>query len=242
MSKVAIIGYGNAGFHLHRHISEFHDVTVFSRNFSEKDVHDVGDLNPDLFDIAILSVPDAAVKEVSERLPKSDCLILHTSGSRPLSDLSRHDKRGVLYPLQTFTKSKFVDLREFPFLIESSQNAEEELESFASSISEKTKLSNSASRAKVHLAAVFASNFVNHMYHVSQLLLEEMDMSFQDISHLSREVLEKAIQLGPREGQTGPAVRGDSETVWKHMHMIQDDRLKELYQLLSDHIQQMRDE
>lgn len=235
MSRVAIIGYGNVGFHLAGQISKKHEIAIFGRTTNDE-IRPLEDFNSEDFDFAILAVPDGAIKELAYNIKPSDCLILHTSGSRPLSDLSTHDRSGVMYPLQTFTIEKEVDFTDFPMFIEGKDDTEKTIFSFVRSFSTDVRLMNSANRSRLHLAAVFACNFTNHMYHLCDEILSEMELSFSEMKHLALETLQKASEISPHKAQTGPAIRGDKKTMETHIQMLKDEDTKTIYKLLSAQI------
>jgi predicted short-subunit dehydrogenase-like oxidoreductase (DUF2520 family) len=237
MSKVAIVGYGNVGFHLAKQISsKRHEVTIFSRSPLEEYVLPMETLSPEAFDFIILSVPDDKIKEVSEQLDVSDAIILHTSGSNPISDLSKHPKHGVMYPLQTFSKTKEVDFNNIPIFVEGSEEGEKDIFTFVRTFSNDVRLLTSANRSKLHLAAVFACNFSNHMFHLAEKLLSDLEMEFQDIRPLVEETVRKAMELSPSKSQTGPAIRQDEDTIQRHLEMLKDEQMKSLYRMITDSI------
>ena len=241
MSKVAIIGYGNVGYHLANRISsKRHEVTIFSRTPTEDFVLPYDQLDPNSFEFIILSVPDDMIKEISDQIAVSEAIVLHTSGSNPIADLSKHPKHGVMYPLQTFSKTKEIDFTSFPIFVEGSDEGEREIFTFVRSFSNDVRLLTSTNRSKLHLAAVFACNFSNHMFHLSEKLLADLDMTFQDIQPLVEETLKKAIELNPSQSQTGPAVREDDETIDTHVQMLKDDRLRNMYQIITDSIRETK--
>ena len=237
MSKVAIIGYGNVGYHLANRISsKRHEVTIFSRSASEDFILSLDQLDPGAFEFIILGVPDDIVKEISDQIPLSEAIVLHTSGSNPLSDVAKHPKHGVMYPLQTFSKTKEIDFTSFPIFVEGSEEGEKDIFTFVRSFSNDVRLLTSTNRVKLHLAAVFACNFSNHMYHLAENLLKDLDMSFQDFQPLVEETLKKAIELNPSQSQTGPAAREDDETIDLHLSMLKDEKLRSMYQIITDSI------
>jgi predicted short-subunit dehydrogenase-like oxidoreductase (DUF2520 family) len=236
MGKVAIIGNGNVGLHFFNRISTVHDAILFSRNPTDKAIQLVKNFQSEAFDYTIICLPDDAIKNFSDSINRSDCIILHTSGSRPLDDLNHHKSRGVVYPLQTFTKDKIIDFNSFPIFIEGTDTTEKAIFSFVKSFSTDVRLMNSDHRAKLHLAAVFVCNFTNHMYHISDTILSSMEMPFKDLQHLALETLQKAAELSPSKSQTGPAKREDFETMQKHMQLIEDPKWKEIYELISTDI------
>ncbi|MEO9870179.1 Rossmann-like and DUF2520 domain-containing protein [Ekhidna sp.] len=241
MSKVAIIGYGNVGYHLaNRLSSKRHDVSIFSRTQSEDQILPIDQLDPNSFDFIILSVPDSIVKEISEQIDSSDAVVLHTSGSIPIAELSKHSKHGVMYPLQTFSRTKEIDFTSFPIFIEGSEDGERDIFTLVRSFSNDVRLLTSTNRSKLHLAAVFACNFSNHMFHLSEKILDSLDMTFQDIQPLVEETLQKAIKLGPSESQTGPAIRNDETTINTHLDMLQDEQMKNIYRMITDSIRNIK--
>ncbi len=235
MSKVAIIGNGNVGYHFFNRISRKHETKLFSRNLTDATLS-LGDFDPNDFEFTLLCLPDDVVKTFSDSLPLSDSIIIHLSGGRPISDLKRHELRGVVYPLQTFTKEKKVDFSSFPIFIEGTENTEKPIFSFVRSFSTDVRLMNSENRAKLHLAAVFACNFTNHMYHISETILSEIGTSLKDLKHLASETLDKAVELTPEKSQTGPAARDDFETMSNHVRMIKNKDWQEIYELISQDI------
>lgn len=239
MSKVAIIGYGNVGYHLANRISsKRHEVTIFSRNPSEDFILAMDQMEPGAFDFIILTVPDDKIKEVSDDLEISDAIILHTSGANAISDLNKHEKHGVMYPLQTFSKTKEVDFTTIPIFVEGSDEGEKDIFTFVRSFSNDVRLLTSTNRSKLHLAAVFACNFSNHMFHLSEKLLTDLEMNFQDIQPLVEETFRKAIELNPSKSQTGPAMRDDEDTINRHMEMLKDEQMKNLYRMITESIRQ----
>ncbi len=241
MSKVAIIGFGNVGYHLAKAISKKHSVTVFGRVAKDEWIRHMDDLVPSDFDYLIITVPDSFIQTVSDSIIPSDCVILHTSGSRSLSDLSKHPYTGVMYPLQTFTKAKKIDFDTFPIFIETKNGQEDQLLSFVRSFGKDVRFMNSSSRKKLHLAAVFACNFTNHLYFISDKILNEIELSFSDMEHLAEETLKKALDLSPQNAQTGPAKRNDQKTLIEHFQMINNENWREIYELISNDIRKSQE-
>ena len=241
MSKVAIIGFGNVGYHLAVNISEKHEVVIFGRTPDDELIIDVDQLDPSQFDYIIIAVPDSAVKSVSDSIEASDSIVLHTSGSRPLADLSKHERKGVMYPLQTFSREKKIDFSHFPIFIEADDDIDKQLFSFVRSFSSDVRFMGSANRKKLHLAAVFACNFTNHMYHISDVLLSEMELSFSDMKHLAQETLTNALELSPKKAQTGPAKRNDQATLSEHLEMINNKSWQDIYRIISQYIRNLQE-
>ncbi|MFK7953660.1 MAG: Rossmann-like and DUF2520 domain-containing protein [Ekhidna sp.] len=236
MSKVAIIGYGNVGYHLANHLQKKHDVTVYVRNSDGIKTFPVEELNPKEFNFIVLATPDSITEEISSSIEASNAIVVHTSGSKPMNSLVNHKRHGVIYPLQTFSRRKEIDFNTFPLFIEGNEEAEKDIYAFASSFSKDVRLMSSINRSKLHLAAVFACNFANHMYHMAEKLLDPINMKFQDLEHLTSETLEKALEMNPSRSQTGPAIRKDESTIQHHLTMMDEGLMKRIYELISEDI------
>lgn len=189
--------------------------------------------------IYIISVKDDAIEKVAKQLKLKKGILVHTSGTVPLSVLKKSAKNiGVFYPLQTISKDKKVDFKEIPICLEANnKNTAEDLKYFAKSISKKVLNVSSSQRQSIHLAAVFACNFSNHMYAIAENLLAKEKLSLDILRPLILETAKKIGTLSPGEAQTGPALRGDKETMNAHLKMLKKDKkLKNIYKLISDRI------
>jgi predicted short-subunit dehydrogenase-like oxidoreductase (DUF2520 family) len=189
-------------------------------------------------DLYIIAVPDNAVAAVAHAMPAVSGIVAHTSGSVNLQALanSANSHLGVFYPLQTFSKEKSVDFSEIPFFIEGSdETTAENLEAFAQRLSTKVYRADSAQRATLHLAAVFACNFANHLWSIAADTLSEANYSFDIFKPLLQETLNKAIQLTPAAAQTGPARRGDMNIINAQLAKLDGDK-RDLYELITNMI------
>lgn len=238
MSKVAIIGNGNVGSHLYQQISEKHEVVVYSRNPTDDKILSFDSFDASGFNFVILAVPDNAIEEVANQLEESSAIVMHVSGFKELSILNKHPKCGVFYPFQTFTKGKEVDFSKFPLFLEgNSDEVDLAMFQFARSVSNDVRLLTSRNRKQLHLAAVFVCNFTNHMYTIAEELMQALDIKFEDMSHLALETLQKAAEISPKSAQTGPALRKDSSTINEHLERIKDEDVKNIYKIITEHIQ-----
>lgn len=189
--------------------------------------------------IYIIAVKDDAILEVVKQLNLSNQMVLHTSGTVDMAVLKNSSKNfGVLYPLQTFSKGKEVDFASVPVCIEANnKTALNTLENFAKSISRNVKRVNSEQRSILHVAAVFACNFSNHMYAIAASILKEHQLSFDLLKPLIQETADKIKSNDPVKMQTGPAIRKDTKTMNAHLKLLDNDKkLKAIYKLVSDHI------
>ena len=170
---------------------------------------------------------------------REQALFVHTAGSMSMDLWKGLVKRyGVLYPMQTFSKQREVDFNTVPFFIEASAPAEVELlRMVAVRLSPKVYEVTSGQRRYLHLAAVFACNFANHMYALSSHILEKQGIPFEVMLPLIDETAGKVHELSPTQAQTGPAVRYDENVISKHLEMLADEEsLQELYEKISKSI------
>lgn len=191
-------------------------------------------------DIYIIAVSDSSINEISRKLNFGEAVVAHTAGSVGIDELSLDiHNRGVIYPLQTFTAGEKVDFHEVPLFIEgSTKTADNELRKLAEELSEHVTETTSQQRLALHISGVFACNFVNSMYAEAQELLRESGIDPRHLNCLIEETAQKAIRSqNAADVQTGPARRGDTGTMKKHIVMLKKQpKLKKLYKLLSSNI------
>ncbi len=245
-SGISIVGTGNVAWHLGKALFESGEKIdlVYGRDISNaKELAEtlnavpIDDLQALESKTVLICVKDEAIAEVSSKLPSS-AFVIHTSGSVPLSALEGHDGFAVLYPLQTFSKGRKIDLSTVPFLIEASDKEYLILTTeLASQIAENIQVSNSEERRQIHLAAVYVNNFTNHIVHTAKQLMDEKGLDWQLLLPLLKETVEKLTDMDPESAQTGPAKRNDLTTINEHLSMLPMEE-RELYELISNRIQQ----
>jgi predicted short-subunit dehydrogenase-like oxidoreductase (DUF2520 family) len=252
MVKVVIIGSGNVAQHL---IAAFKNtqilgsdidlIQVYSRQTaSVSHLLNLDQITNDLdtlaeADLYIIAVSDDAIGAISSQLPFKNRLVVHTSGSVPLHALDEDNRKGVFYPLQTFTKNKAVDFKIIPICLESENATDYQLlDKVAKSISEKVFAINSEQRKALHVAAVFVNNFTNHLYQIGQEICEENQVPFEILKPLIAETADKIIVLSPEEAQTGPAKRNDTITIEVHEAFLSNKNHLKIYKILTQSIQE----
>jgi predicted short-subunit dehydrogenase-like oxidoreductase (DUF2520 family) len=252
-TNVTFIGAGNLAWHLAPALdnTQFAVKQIYSQtrkhaaalaeNLYQAEVKSSLDFSASPSRIFILAVSDDAIQEIAQEiiLPEN-AILIHTSGSQPLSILgyAATSNLGVLYPLQTFTKGQKVDFKEIPFFVESeNEETEKIVMAMAKAISKKVYKISSSERKALHVAAVFASNFTNHMLAIAQEILEENEMDFELLKPLIVETINKSLEIGPAHAQTGPAKRGDLKILDRHIAFLQGDKkLEQIYKIISQHI------
>jgi len=248
-TKITLIGAGNVatqlGLALHKQgyfISQVYSKTsrsasTLAKKIKAEAITDLKKLNSDS-SIYIIAVKDDVILDVAKQLKLRDQIVVHTSGSASITILKGVSKNtGVFYPLQTFSKEKAIKFRDVPVCIEGNNSATTKtLEYFAKSISSNVKKVNSEQRKTIHLAAVFACNFSNHMYAIADEILKKNKLSLDLLKPLIEETANKIKNSSPSKMQTGPAIRGDKKTMEEHIKMLGDKKLKEIYKLISESI------
>jgi len=249
MTKITIIGSGNVAHHL---VSTFESeksieiVQVFARKKNtflpnikkEKIISDFADFKD--ADLYIVSVSDDAIFEVSDNLPFSKKLVVHTSGTKSIDVLSDKNRKGVFYPLQSFSKEKKIHFKEIPILLETENEEDFKLlEKIGKSVSDKVIAMDSEKRKALHVASVFVSNFVNYMYQIGAEICIKNNISFDLLKPLINEVANKINYLSPEQAQTGPAQRGDMQIVNTHIEFLKNSpENQQIYQLITKAILQ----
>jgi predicted short-subunit dehydrogenase-like oxidoreductase (DUF2520 family) len=188
-------------------------------------------------DLILLAVPDDSIEKVSQEIRPSHAIIAHTSGSVAMNVLQNHKNHGVFYMPQSFSKSRKPNFEDITICLESSTSSVNNvLEMVAVTLSRKREQINSQQRKKLHLAAVYMNNFVNHCYSKAEEIMNEASMNPNLLDALMRETLEKAIDLSPQKAQTGPAIRNDLKTIEKHLQMLKKED-REMYRSITTSIQ-----
>lgn len=250
IKNIVIIGSGNIATSLATalHLKKYNIVQVYSSTL-EHAMHlalkvDAGYTNnPDELyqqaDLYILAVTDNAIETVLKTINFTNKLVIHTSGSTPVSIFGSYAvSYGVVYPLQTFSKSKVIsDFSSIPIFVEANSNVVNKiLTDFASSLSNNVHTITSKQRLALHVSAVFACNFVNYFIATATDVMYENGLDKEWLATLINETVEKAINVqNPHDVQTGPAIRHDSLTLQRHIDFLKSDTLKlGIYKYISE--------
>lgn len=247
--RIALIGSGNVATHLGRALyhSEYKVEQVYSRSLvhanalaDELECEAIVDLTQVVeADLYLISVKDDALPEVLQQLGKKKGMVVHTSGTLPLNVLqTASDHTAVLYPLQTFSKHKDLDFLQIPLCIEANNEATFTLiAELANAISDHVVALDSEKRKALHVAAVFACNFSNHLYAIAESILKECGMNFDLLLPLINETAMKVRTQSPVQAQTGPARRKDQHIIQEHLQYLSvNPELRLLYEVLSKQI------
>ncbi|REC44773.1 Rossmann-like and DUF2520 domain-containing protein [Chryseobacterium pennipullorum] len=245
--QIVIIGSGNVAYHMAKAFSlkDIPLAQIFGRNQKElnkiSEELNIPNSTEDLkdADLYIICVSDNSVEQVSGIISKKDCLVAHTSGSLPKEVLNGNYRKASFYPLQTFSKSKELKYEKIPFFIEA-ENEEDQriLFELASEVSKKVMKSSYEKRKYIHLTAVFACNFVNHLFARAKEISDSQEIPFDYFLPLIDETVQKIYEIEPKKAQTGPAVRNDVRVLQLHEQLLKDESL-EIYKTMNHSIQKM---
>ncbi|MDD4822535.1 MAG: DUF2520 domain-containing protein [Bacteroidales bacterium] len=247
---VTFIGAGNLATQLALclHKSGIKIIQVFSRTEEAASLlaMKVGALScthiPDITseaDVYIFALKDTVLEDVASKTPVNKGLWIHTSGSMPMNLFAPYkESYGVLYPLQTFSKTKEVDFSQIPLFLEgSNEKVMDTIKKLANILSPHIYFVDSEKRKRLHLSAVFACNFANHLYSIADEIIRETGIPFSVLFPLIQETAAKVQELPPLDAQTGPAVRYDQNIINKQIEMLKDSpEFQEIYRLLSQSI------
>ena len=244
--KVVCIGAGNVATRLSLAMKEagFSIIQVFSR--TEENAHilakrlnchytvKIEDIRKDA-DLYLFSVNDDTLQNIIPEIRANKGLWVHTAGSIPMDIFDTYTKRyGVIYPMQTLSKGRDIHFYKVPLFIEGNTPAnEKEIRRIAEMISGNVRIITSEKRKYLHLAAVFACNFSNHMYTIATQLLEEQGIDRHVLQPLIDETAEKLYTMRPDMAQTGPAIRYDRTIMERHLALLEDAGVREIYEIIS---------
>lgn len=248
--NIAIVGAGNVATHLgpalqaqgHKIVQVYSQTERAAKVLAEKlgidYITDISALDYSA-DIFLFCLKDDALLNVLKQTRFTNQILIHTAGSLPMDifkDFGFH--YGVLYPVQTLIKERTIDLSNVPFCIEASTpSAEGIIVKLASGISRKVEFVDSDKRKILHVAAVFACNFTNHMFYIADKLMRENGLDLDLIKPLIRETYAKIMETDPQTAQTGPAKRGDLKTINEHLNILKDyPGIQKIYTFVSESI------
>ncbi|MBL7110590.1 MAG: DUF2520 domain-containing protein [Bacteroidales bacterium] len=249
IQDIVFIGAGNVATHLGKSLSKYYTIRqVFSR--TEESASALAETvearwitNTRAMDYSsdayLLCLPDDQLVPVLNRMKFQDQLLIHTSGSVSMDILKGYSNNyGVLYPVQTFSKARPVDLQQVPICIEANSIENEgAIFKMASRLSRNIQMLSSDKRVIIHIAAVIACNFANHMYARAEGIMDANQLDFELLKPLILETAHKVMEMSPGKAQTGPAKRNDQKIIQEHINKLRDSpELQKLYSFVSTSI------
>lgn len=246
MISVVLLGGGNVATHLYKAFNKTENATVqqwYNKRLKPIETYaneveitnQLSSLKP--ADVYIMAISDDAITSFSSQIATENQLLVHTSGTVGIHDLDKKHRRGVFYPLQTFSKEADIDFTNVPFCVEALEKDDlATLKSLAEALGSKWYRINTEQRQTLHLAAVFANNFTNHLYRIAHEISDAKSIDFEILKPLILETAQKVQHISPYRAQTGPAKRNDKKTIKRHLKLIENDQHKAIYQLLTNAI------
>ena len=246
--KITIIGSGHVAYHLAKAFTEqsIKVSQIFGRN--EKALYNISEelkipystKHLEKSDLYIIAVKDDAISEVSTLITDENSLVAHTSGSTSKNTLIGNYRKASFYPLQTFSKEKKLDYSQIPFFIDAdNEDDKETLKNLALKISKNVMLVNDEKRKYIHLTAVFACNFVNHLWARAKEIANSQDIPFEYFLPLIEETTDKIHHLPPKQAQTGPAMRNDEKILKLHRELLTNKEQVKIYETINQSIKKM---
>lgn len=250
--RIALIGFGNVGYHLARKLDDIREeiACIYNRgpvdlpSFLEKEdiplLHELHDIPTDV-DICILSVVDDAISTTAEKLPakiKANAIIAHTSGIHGIEVYDDGIKHPAsFYPLNSFSKEGAVNWKETPIFITAAEQDQKKLLDLANAISDENYTVDRKQKEVLHACAVLVNNFPNALFQMAEKILTDHDLNLQPLLPLINTTAKKVQILSPKQAQTGPAIREDRDTIERHLQLMKNYRFeKQIYVLLSHYI------
>lgn len=186
-------------------------------------------------EITVIATSDDAIAGMSARLGPSKGLVMHTAGAVDLDVLSPHEHRGVLWPVQTLSHGAPTDLSDIPLMVDgNTAQAKETVLKLARSISKSVLQLTHAQRQRMHLAAAITSNLPVFLVREAQRLLRQENLPPDLLMPLWRTTAANVSAIGPEHALTGPARRGDTRSIHKHLDQLtHDPDLRRAYAQLS---------
>ncbi len=247
--KIAILGSGNVATFLAKALRKANNTVtqVYSRNFEHANalaskigadpidqiahIRDEADM-----DVYIIAVSDDAIADVAAQLKIENKIVVHTSGATPIDVLqATSENYGVLYPYQSLRIGDLIDVSNMCIFFDgSNEDTTLLLEELAFEITSYALQVNDTERLQYHLAAVFANNFTNHLFALAEKMLQDQGLDFENLRPIILQTAQNAMIKSPAQNQTGPAIRGDEQTMARHLELLQgNDALIKIYSDMS---------
>ena len=246
MTKIVLLGAGHLAFHFYEQLSaspkinliQWYNRSIQKIDFAKKQLkitNRITELQD--ADLYLICVKDDAIEKLSCKI-NTNSLVVHCSGGTPIDRLQGTFRKGVFYPLQSFTKDRSISFDQLPFCIEAKEQKDRQLLSkLAQYLGGVPHIVNTEKRAYVHMIAVWINNFSNHMFHIGNSLSHKNQIPFEIFYPLIKETYQKALIMGTKNAQTGPALRRDQKTIDKHLDLLEEQDIKKLYLNLTISIQ-----
>ena len=248
ISKIYVVGYGNLGKHLSEYFIQ--NSINFGGIFTDQsisiegiEIYSKSAINQTLKsgDVLFVTTKDDEIASVIRQVENPDVVKIYCSGSVSLESLSTISNCGAWYPLYSFSGNASIDWNKVPVFIEySNEYVFELLSNICGELNKEFHVLNSQNRKQLHLAAVFANNFVNACFiGANEVIKENESLKFDFLLPIIQQTIEKVAIGNPKDCQTGPAKRHDENTLLEHSIMLKQLPSEQaLYKAISKFIQQ----
>lgn len=183
-------------------------------------------------DVLIIATPDRAIAEVARAVePSPNTVVAHLSGAQGLDVLDPHPRRAALHPLMTMPDAErgAARLAGAWFAVA----GDPLIERAVVALGGRSFTVADGDRAAYHAAAVVASNHIVVLLGQVERIAHQAHVPFAAFFDLVRASVDNAEALGPRAALTGPAARGDLDTIARHLAALAATE-RDLYRACAD--------
>lgn len=216
MTSVRIIGRGRAGSALAIALGEVGwPVDVRGRGGLSDAAKGV--------DVLVIATPDAVIAEVAGQVaPVPSTAVVHLAGSLGPDVLTPHPRRGALHPLVALPDGP-TGARRLRAGVWYAVAGDPVVTTIAEALGGTTFVVADEDRAAYHAAAVIASNHLVALLGQAERVAATAGVPFAALLDLVRSTIDNVAELGPSAALTGPAARGDDETIRRHLAALAPD-------------------
>lgn len=249
LEHICLIGTGKLTRHLAKKLSIFKEKPLFiwGRNSEQaasianefglvqlNNLHEIPENSA-----VLLCVSDIAIEQLANELKDKTPFLIHFSGTQSISRLTPFTPNAaIIWPNQSFSNAVHIDWKSVPLILEvSNDEAKIWLMEIVNALEGPAVFLDEESRKKLHLAAVVANNFINHMLVLTESWCIQNKLEFKLLLPLITQSTKNLQNQSPSQLQTGPASRNDWTTIQSHIEMLSHfPELKEVYTLFSDQL------
>jgi predicted short-subunit dehydrogenase-like oxidoreductase (DUF2520 family) len=171
-------------------------------------------------DILVIATPDDAVAPTAAAVaPEAATTVLHLSGSLGLDVLAPHPCRAALHPLVPLPNA-VVGATRLASGVTFAVSGDPVARLLALSLGGRVVEVADADRAAYHAAACIAANHVVALLGQVERVAASAGLDLEAFLPLTRAAVDDVAALGPRRALTGPAMRGDWDTLSRHLDAL----------------------
>jgi predicted short-subunit dehydrogenase-like oxidoreductase (DUF2520 family) len=176
-------------------------------------------------DVVLIATPDRSVAEVAAAIaPVATTVVIHMSGALGLDVLAPHVRRGSLHPLVPLPTPEIGRVRlssGITFAVAGDPVATD----LGRSLGGRCIEVDDTQRAAYHAAACIAANHLVGLLGQVERVAAAAGLGLDAFVVLAGAALRDVADLGPAAALTGPAARGDEDTLARHRAAIGPDEV-----------------